>query len=131
GDGFRRWIEPLRRRRAADPDQPGRGTQARLRDDRRHQGGRRGQARPGHALCGALAAGAAGPDRAGGIGRPPAAVSIDLGRPRGVARSARWHGDTGVDWTAADGGGSMKATWMLRLFPRAWRARYEEEFRAL
>lgn len=25
----------------------------------------------------------------------------------------------------------MKATWMLRLFPRAWRARYEEEFRAL
>ena len=65
-------VRPLRRPGHADPLEPGRRPQARLRPDQGHRAVRRGPAGPGNPVRGAQPAGRAGPDRIRRERRSPA-----------------------------------------------------------
>ena len=124
-------IRTVRRTVAADPGQPERRAEARLRD----HAGRRAWHRPAdgcrHPLRGARPARGAGPHRAVAAGRPAPAVPPHRGwgdEPRGAARAAY---PTSPRWVSASSTSRRMRPLLIRCYPARWRARYGDEFEAL
>ena len=134
-------VRALRRAGHADPLEPGRRPQARLRPHQGHRALRRGPAGPGDPVRGAQPARGPGPDRVGRERRPPPALPADRRRRRGAAgppghpASDRRRGAAppGRDVGAGMSDGDASAR---RAGPRVWCAgtrrsgasRYGEEF---
>src|SRR5215213_164161 len=117
---------------AVYPGQPCWRREARLRDDGVHRGDVRGEARTGDVVWGPVASGEAGSRGASGLGREAQAL------PHHGGRGFRVGGEAQEDRGSRPGGAGKVGdcvSWLLkrmvRLYPQAWRERYQEEFGAL
>ena len=112
----------------ADPRQPRRRSQARLRGHRRHRVLRRRTLRARIALRRDRQARIAWPDRGARHGGPAQSLPAHGGRRESAARAARQHAVSGEGRPEAAGEG---VTWLIRLYPPAWRRRYGRELAEL
>src|SRR4051794_13125515 len=129
-------ARPLRRAGPADPRQPERRPETRLRHHDRRGSRHREAPRPGHAVRSARATRGARVHRSLDARRPAPALSADRARldgPVGAAAATRGLRRAGVasPRRRASLTGTIVIALLLRLYPAAWRRRYGDEFAAV
>jgi hypothetical protein len=115
----------------ADSGKSGRRAEAWIRDDGGHTRDVRHQARPRNIICGHCPLGGTGSDPGSTIRRPEKTISVDRVGSKDTRRTVERRAIVYSARLGEVADTDMNNMSLVKLYPRAWRDRYEDEFTAM